>query len=73
MDKPKFTVLSTPPAACTEPEKAPARINIRHITMTFSSPMLFVTEDNFSAKLLLRFCKNATAKAVTNAAIAGIE
>ena len=29
MDKPKFTVESTPPAAFTEAENAPARINTR--------------------------------------------
>ena len=38
IDSPKFTVLSTPPAAVTAPENPPAHKKIRHIVMIFSSP-----------------------------------
>ena len=38
MDRPKLTVLSTPPAARTAPEKAPAAKKIRHMVKIFSSP-----------------------------------
>ena len=39
MDNPRFTVLSTPPAALMVPEKAPAARKIRHMVTMFSSPI----------------------------------
>jgi len=39
IESPKFTVLSTPPAALIVPEKAPAARKIRHIVTIFSSPI----------------------------------
>ena len=36
IESPRFTVLSTPPAAFTAPEKAPARRNISAIIIIFS-------------------------------------
>ncbi|MBS6141497.1 MAG: hypothetical protein KH745_02700 [Bilophila sp.] len=38
IDKPKLTVLSTPPAAVTAPENAPAHRKIKLIVMIFSFP-----------------------------------
>ena len=71
IDNPKFTVLSTPPAACTAPENAPAKINIRHIIIMFSLPMLLATTASFWLKLSRRFCKNAITKAIKKATIVG--
>ena len=39
IESPKFTVLSTPPAALIVPEKAPAARKIKHIVTIFSSPI----------------------------------
>ena len=41
IDKPKLTVLSTPPAAVTAPENPPAHRKIRLMVMMFSSPTPF--------------------------------
>ena len=38
MERPRLTVLSTPPAAVTAPEKAPALRKIRLMVIMFSSP-----------------------------------
>ena len=46
-ESPKFTVLSTPPAAVTAPEKAPAQRKIRHIVIIFSSPSPFAITSIF--------------------------
>ena len=40
MESEKFTVLSTPPAACTAPENPPAITKTRHIIITLESPIL---------------------------------
>ena len=71
-DRPRFTVLSTPPAALTAPENAPAQRKIRLMVMIFSSPTPFAMILTFSSKLTFLFCKNATNSAIRNATIAGI-
>ena len=48
MESPRLTVLSTPPAAFMEPEKAPAARKIRHMVTIFSSPMPFEIIATFS-------------------------
>ena len=68
----KLTVLSTPPAADTAPEKAPARRKMMHMSMTFSCPMLRVARTSFSPMLCLLFCRNATKKASKKATMAGV-
>ena len=72
MDSAKFTVLSTPPADCTEPVKAPASTNTRHMIMTLESPMDRATLSSFSSNERLGFWMNATASAHTNATMAGM-
>lgn len=59
-DNPKLTVLSTPPAAVTAPEKPPAQRKIRLIVMMFSSPTPLAITSIFLLKLNSLFCKNAT-------------
>ena len=71
-DRPRFTVLSTPPAALTAPENPPAQRKIRLIVMIFSSPTPFAISLIFSSKLTFLFCRNATNSAMRNATIAGI-
>ena len=71
-DNPKLTVLSTPPAAVTAPEKPPAQRKIRLIVMMFSSPTPLAITSIFLLKLNSLFCKNATNNAIKNATIAGI-
>ena len=72
IDKPKFTVLSAPPAAVTAPENPPAQRKIRHIVMIFSSPTPFEITCSFSVKVKFLFCKKATSNAIKNATMAGI-
>ena len=72
IDKPKLTVLDTPPAAVTAPENAPAHKKIKLIVMMFSSPTPLAMTLIFSSKDNPRFCENATASAIKNATIAGI-
>ena len=72
MDRPRFTVLSTPPAAFTAPVKAPAARNIRHMVMIFSFPTPSAASLILSAKHSCRFCTNATRSAIKKAAIAGM-
>ena len=69
---PRATVLSTPPAALTEPEKAPAARKIRHMVMMFSSPTPAAASLIFSANFSSRFCAKATTSAIRNATMAGI-
>ena len=71
-DNPKFTVLSTPPAACTAPANAPAKIKIRHIIIIFSSPAPFAMMLNFSSNVFFGFCTNATTSAIKNPTVIGI-
>ena len=71
-ERPKLTVLSTPPAAVTAPENPPAHRKIRLIVIIFSSPTPFEITDNFSANDNCLFCINATANAIKKATIAGI-
>ena len=71
-DRPKLTVLSTPPAAVTTPEKAPATMKIRIIVMIFTSPAPFAMMDSFSSKVSFLFCSIPTNKAATKATSAGI-
>ena len=71
-DNPKLTVLSTPPAAVTAPEKPPAQRKIRLIVMMFSSPTPLAITSIFLLKLNSLFCKNATNNAIKKATIAGI-
>ena len=72
IDKPKLTVLSTPPAAVTAPENAPAHRKIKLIVMIFSFPTPLEIIEIFSSKLNPLFWQNATNKAIRNATIAGI-
>ena len=55
MERPKFTVLSTPPAARTAPEKAPAAKKIRHMVKIFSSPTPVEHKRSFWIKLSFLF------------------
>ena len=72
IERPKLTVLSTPPAAFTAPENAPAQRKIRLIVIIFSSPTPFEMILIFSSNANDLFCINATANAIKNATIAGI-
>jgi len=69
---PKFTVCSTPPAADTAPEKAPAVRKIRHMVMIFSSASPLAMTVIFSENESVRVCKNAVSRAAKKAIIAGI-
>ena len=71
-DSPRLTVLSTPPAAVTAPENAPAQRKMRLMVMIFSSPTPCAMIFTFSSKLTFRFCRNATNSAIRNATMAGI-
>ena len=51
-ERPRLTVLFTPPAAETLPEKAPATRKIRHIVIMLSSPTPLAMMDIFSLKLM---------------------
>ena len=55
IERPRFTVLSTPPAARTAPEKAPAARKIRHIVRMFSSPTPVEHRRSFWIKLSFLF------------------
>ena len=72
-DRPRLTVLLTPPAAETLPEKAPATRKIRHMVIMLSSPTPLAMMDIFSLKLMPLVCKKATASAIKNPMTAGIE
>ena len=72
MERPKLTVLSTPPAAVTAPENPPAHKKIKLIVMILSSPTPFAITEIFSSKESPLFCTNATHNATKNATIAGI-
>ena len=72
MESPRLTVLSTPPAALMEPEKAPAARKIRHMVTIFSSPIPLEMIATFSWNPTLRFWKNATVRAIKNPTMAGI-
>ena len=72
-ERPRLTVLFTPPAAETLPEKAPATRKIRHIVMMLSSPTPLAIIEIFSLKLMPLVCKKATASAIKNPMTAGIE
>ena len=72
MDSPRFTVLSTPPAALMVPEKAPAARKIKHMVTIFSSPMPLEIMVILSAKRTRRFCINATIKAMRKPTMAGM-
>ena len=72
IESPRFTVLSTPPAAVTAPENAPAQRNIRHIVMMFSSPTPFAISAIFWPNFTFLFWQNATHSAIRNATMAGI-
>ena len=71
-ESPRFTVLSTPPAAVTAPENPPAHKKIRLIVMIFSSPIPAEITFILSANVNFPFCKNAVRRAIKNATIAGI-
>ena len=47
-------------------------MKIRHITITFSSPMLLVTLSSFSLNFRRGFCINATTRAIRKPTIAGM-
>ena len=72
-ESPRFTVLSTPPAAVTAPEKPPAQRKIRLMVMMLSSPTPFAMIWIFSSKLTFLFCRNATHRAMRNATMVGME
>ena len=61
-DRPRLTVLLTPPAAETLPEKAPATRKIRHIVIMLSSPTPLAMMDIFSLKLMPLVCKKSDCK-----------
>ena len=71
-DRPRFTVLSTPPAAPHgSGERARAEKDQAHGDDIFlSTPFAMIL--TFSSKLTFLFCKNATNSAIRNATIAGI-
>ena len=69
---PKFTVCSTPPAADTAPENAPAVRKIRHMVIIFSSASPLAMTVIFSENESVRVCKNAVSRAAKKAIIAGI-
>ena len=72
MERQKFTVLSTPPAARTAPENPPAARKIRHMVMMFSSPTPFAITFTFSSNFSEGFWRNATVRAIRNPTTAGI-
>ena len=72
IDNPKLTVLSTPPAALTIPENAPATKNIKIIVMILTSPAPLAIISNFLLKESFLFCNSATNNATKNATNAGI-
>ena len=71
-ESPRFTVLSTPPAAVTAPENPPAQRKIRLIVIIFSSPTPFAITLILSANFCCLFCIKATNKAIRNATTAGM-
>ena len=66
-ESPKLTVLSTPPAAVTIPENAPATRKIRTIVMIFTSPAPFAIICSFSSNGSFLFCSRATNRAIRKA------
>ena len=72
-ERPRLTVLLTPPAAETLPEKAPATRKIKHIVIMLSSPTPLAMMEIFSLKLMPLVCKKATASAIKKPMTAGIE
>ena len=60
MESPKLTVLSTPPAAVTAPENAPAQRKIRLIVIMFSSPtpfeMILKTGGEYTREICIASC-----------------
>ena len=72
-ERPRLTVLFTPPDALTAPEKAPAARKIRHIVIMFSSATPFAITFSLSLNFNFLFCRKATNKAIKNATMAGIE
>lgn len=64
---PKFTVCSTPPAADTAPENAPAVRKIRHMVIIFSSASPLAMTVIFSENESVRVCKNAVSRAAKKA------
>ena len=72
IESPKFTVLSTPPAAVTAPENPPAHKKMRLIVIMFSSPAPAAIILSFCPKSSFLFCINATNRAIKKPTIAGI-
>ena len=72
MERPRLTVLSTPPAARTAPEKAPAARKMRHMVRIFSSPTPVEARRSFCTKLSFLFCRKAMIKAIKKPTIAGM-
>ena len=72
MERPRLTVLSTPPAAFTAPENAPAARKIRHMVIIFSSPTPCAASFILSAKERLLFWIKATNSAIKKATMAGM-
>ena len=72
IDRPRLTVLSTPPEARTAPEKAPAARKIRHMVRMFSSPAPLEAICSFCTKLSFLFCIKATMRAIRKPTMAGI-
>ena len=72
MESPRFTVLSTPPAALMVPEKAPAARKIRHMVTMFSSPMPLEIMVSLRWKSTFLFWQKAMDRAIRKPTIAGM-
>ena len=72
MESPRFTVLSTPPAAVTIPENAPATRKISTMVMMFTSPAPLATISSLSLKESFLFCRNPMNRAIRKATYAGM-
>ena len=68
---PRFTVLSTHPAAWAAPENAPASKKTRHMTITSHCPIAAAARLSRSGKGRPRHCRNATPNAARNGTMAG--